>query len=101
MAGYIATGIKPAVGLAFAPRGDIDLAKVVRRDVPELGITAVSSPSPGTASTTSPPQPPSAAPLTPVDGSKKSGCGCGAGVEPGSMLAILGLGLVVRRRRRT
>jgi hypothetical protein len=39
-AGFQYTGIKPAVGLAFAPRGEIELAQVVRRDIPELGIIA-------------------------------------------------------------
>ena len=36
----IATGVKPATGLAFAPRNTIALPEVVRRDVPEIDIHA-------------------------------------------------------------
>jgi hypothetical protein len=41
--GFQPTGIKPAVGLAFAARGQVQLAQVVKRDIPELGITVGSS----------------------------------------------------------
>jgi hypothetical protein len=31
------------VGLAFAPRGQVDLAKAVKRDVPEIDVKAVAA----------------------------------------------------------
>ncbi len=101
--GYVATGIKPAVDLAFAPRGQVDLQTVVRRDVPELGIKAaaatIASPAAGTATATPTPTPADTTPKTPID-NKKSGCGCGAAAEPGAMFAILGVAVALRRRRR-
>ena len=29
---------KPALGLAFAPRGQVQLAKSIKQDVPEIGL---------------------------------------------------------------
>jgi MYXO-CTERM domain-containing protein len=127
--GFQYPGIKPALGVALAPRGEIQLAQVVRRDIPELGITAGSpaATSPATAgaapgsatgsapgsaattaptATTAPPTPPTApAPATPPadnPGRAKSGCGCaasGQGDALGGLLSI-GVGLAVVRRRR-
>jgi len=93
--GYIATGIKPAVDLAFAPRGEVQLQQVVRRDVPEIGIKAattatIASPSVGTSAPTKP--------NTPVGDKKKSGCGCGAGADPSALLGVFGLAYLLRRR---
>jgi len=72
--GFQPTGIKPAVDLAFAPRGEIQLAQVVLRDLPEIGIKAAN----------------------------RSGCGCATtgrnDVLGGALL--LGASLLVRRRRR-
>ncbi len=101
--GFIATGVTPAVDLAFAPRGEIELAKVVRRDVPELGITAAAStiapPAAGGAATQ--PSRPGPTPTPSLPTSKpKSGCGCGTAAQPGSLLVMLGLAFALRRRRR-
>ncbi|MEJ7603061.1 MAG: DUF2330 domain-containing protein [Kofleriaceae bacterium] len=99
--GFEPTGVKPAVDLAFAPRGGIDLPKVVRRDVPELDLKAVSA-----AIATPTPTAPSTVPATPADKftpreTTKKGCGCDAGAEPSAfgLFGLLGLGLLVRRRR--
>jgi MYXO-CTERM domain-containing protein len=109
-AGFQDPGIKPAVGLAFAPRGEIQLAQVVRRDIPELGITAgaaaVMPPASGSAARSAPP-PPSAPPAAPPAADRpasrsKSGCGCATSdprdVTGGAVL--LGAGVVLARRRR-
>jgi len=101
--GFEPTGVKPAVDIALAPRGGIDLPKVVRRDVPELDLKAVAAtiatPTPTTPTGTTPPEPTKT--FTPRDTSKK-GCGCDAGAEPGAfaLLGLFGLGWVTRRRRR-
>jgi len=104
-AGFQYTGVKPAVGLAFAPRGEIQLAQVVRRDIPEIGITAgaVAAAPPAGGSAASSPAPPPAAPPTDRPAPRsKSGCGCATSnprdVTGGA--ALLGVGLVVARRRR-
>ncbi|TMQ05186.1 MAG: DUF2330 domain-containing protein [Deltaproteobacteria bacterium] len=71
-AGFQSTGTQPAVGLAFAPRGEVQLAQVVLRDLPEIGIQA-----------------------------KRSGCGCtttGRNDVLGGAL-LIGAWLFVRRRR--
>jgi uncharacterized protein (TIGR03382 family) len=83
------TGTKPAVGLAFAPRGQVELAKEVRQDVPELGVKATTViASPG-------------APANDEKKPKKTGCGCSAMAEPATgWLAFGVLALVLRRRRR-
>jgi MYXO-CTERM domain-containing protein len=102
--GFQYTGIKPALGLAFAPRGEIQLAQVVRRDIPELGITAgaaappppASGPAAGSGGT-------SAAPPADRPAAKaRTGCGC-ATSDPRDALGgalLLGVGLLGRRRRR-
>jgi len=103
--GFQYTGIKPAVGLAFAPRGEIQLAQVVRRDIPELGITAGAAAAipPASGSAAGSPTPPPAAP--PADRPaprSKSGCGC-ATSNPRDALGgavLLGVGMLVARRRR-
>ncbi|HSN29096.1 MAG TPA: DUF2330 domain-containing protein [Kofleriaceae bacterium] len=72
-------GVKPALNLAFAPRGDVKLAAALVHDEPDLGVRTES-----------------------IAGAKpKSGCGCQTN-EPQDALA-LGLGgaiLLVRRPRR-
>jgi MYXO-CTERM domain-containing protein len=101
--GFQPSGIKPAVGLAFAARGQIQLARVVRRDIPELGIAIGASAAPP------PPGPPppagsggSAGPSErPAKG--RSGCGCttaGASGADLAAMALVALGLVRARRRR-
>jgi uncharacterized protein (TIGR03382 family) len=98
--GYIATGIKPAVGLAFAPRGEVDLQKVVQRDVPELGLKSAA------AATIATPAIGKSSPLTKLmnpslngDKQPKSGCGCQTS-DSGGLIMTLGLALWLRGRRR-
>jgi MYXO-CTERM domain-containing protein len=103
-AGVTGGGVKPALDLAFAARGQLKLPEVVRQDIPELevkaaaaGATASTPPSRTTppATTATPPGPPA---------KKKSGCGCAAEGGEGAALSLVGgLGvaaLVTRRRRR-
>lgn len=89
-------GITPALGLAFAKRGDIDLPSQLVTDVPALSITATG-------------KPPEAAPVeggvAAAGNGEKGGCGsCAVGGEPSRApalaLALLGLGLTFRRSGR-
>jgi hypothetical protein len=113
--GFQSAGIKPAVGLAFAARGQVQLARVIRRDIPELGITAGAPPPPGPPATGSAsPGSGSASsgsgsavgsaspPAAPADRAK-SGCGCATSdpSDPRDALggALVALGLLVARRR--
>ncbi len=94
----------PGVGLAFAPRGQVDLAKVVKRDVPEIDVKAVAatvaSGGWGSPSATKPEEPRKADPAPASQ--KKSGCGCASGSNDFTGLLGVGLGIaaLVRRRRR-
>jgi len=89
--GIASSPTKPALDLAFAPRGTVQIASEVKTDVPELGIKAVivnsatltpmgTLPEPGTSK------------------KKKSGCGCGATDASGG-LVFAGVLLLGRRRR--
>jgi Uncharacterized protein conserved in bacteria (DUF2330) len=95
----IATGAgqpQPALDLAFVPRGKAQLARLVRQDVPEIGVVA-------------------AAPSKPTGGKARAGAattsrperkGCAAGGDPASELAgaiaalVAALGLRRSPRRR-
>jgi len=98
-------GIKPALGLAFAPRGEIQLAHVVRKNIPELGIivgaSAANPLASGSAASGAPPS--SAAPPADRPAPRtRSGGGC-ATSDPRDALGgavMLGVGLLVARRRR-
>ena len=90
---------KPALDLAAAPRGNVQLASVIAADVPELGVKV------GGVSVEPPPAPGSATPPPAGSGDgaskKKTGCGCQTS-GPGDVLALVGIALVgLRRRRRT
>jgi MYXO-CTERM domain-containing protein len=86
--------------LAFAPRGQVELAKAVKQDVPEIDVKAVAatvaSGGWGTPSGATKPEDPPKAPPPPANG--KKGCGCNTGADPGWLL--LGLALLLRRRRK-
>jgi MYXO-CTERM domain-containing protein len=93
-----------AKDLAFAPRGGVQLASIVRQDVPEIGLRM------GAAGVMTGPATPSA-PVEPkkvgaTDAPKGKACGCrvgGAGDDApaGALVAgIVGLGLALARRRR-
>jgi hypothetical protein len=81
----------PATDLAFVPRGKVQLARMVRRDVPEIGVVAL----------------PKGARVDPVEPAKPGkekpedkGCAASGGAGAGASL-LLGIALMfVRRRRR-
>ncbi|HKE14365.1 MAG TPA: DUF2330 domain-containing protein [Kofleriaceae bacterium] len=95
----IATGgVKPALDLAFVPRGKAQLARLVRQDIPEIGVQAVK-----------PAEQPGAA--NPAGGQKmepprptreKKGCAAGGDAAGAGAIAVLLAGLGLRRfaRRR-
>ena len=96
-----ATGVKPALDLAFAPRGQVALPEVVQRDVPEIGIVAAAAKVVAAPVDVAPHVP---APATPERSQhsepKKSGCGCDTSTgDPGVIVLMLGTLLVWRRRR--
>ena len=95
-AGYTPTGVKPALDLAFAARGQVQLASAVLQDVPEIDLHPGAS-NEGAASAT-----PGTTVATGDRVKKKSGCGCQAtdrnGLLGGALL--VGASLVIRRRRR-
>ena len=104
--GQAGGGVKPALDLAFAARGAVELPTLVRQDIPELEIKAGSvgpavGPGPGSGGASAAPasgdEPPAPA------GKKKTGCGCsgGDGGGPVAALALLAALAVVRRRRPT
>ena len=106
----IATGgAKPALGLAFAPRGKVQLAKMVRQDVPEIGVTAdhaaaqaSSGDAAGGAGDSSGATPAEAPVKRPH---KKNGCNMAgddcAGLGGVALCLALVLGFGSRRRRRS
>jgi MYXO-CTERM domain-containing protein len=101
--GVTGGGVKPALDLAFAPRGLAKLPELVRQDVPEIdvkaGVASAAAPdqtgtAPGSSQAPTPPPPPA---------KTKGGCGCASASS--DSLASLGLGVaafatIVRRRRR-
>jgi MYXO-CTERM domain-containing protein len=114
-------GAKAGVGLAYAPRENVQLASFLRSDVPELDLKAAGGAPPGVGTFSLPSSGPAASGLTgsPGDGAgasaaaepKRSGCnGCtmtsssgdGGGTR-GALAALAGLavlaGLVAVRRR--
>ena len=83
-------GIKPALDLAFAPRGQAKLAEMVRADIPEIDVKAAGA----AAVTPTPAQTPA------TDSGKKSGCGCSTSGGAGALgLGLALLGIITRRRR--
>jgi MYXO-CTERM domain-containing protein len=106
--GVTGGGVKPALDLAFAKRGEAKLPELVRQDIPEIEVTMVKAPvggaTPPTAGTATPPTPPTATPPATEAPKKKSGCGCQTDGGAGTALGLVGgLGvaaLVTRRRRR-
>ena len=102
--GFTPAGIKPAVDLAFAPRGEVQLASAVLQDVPEIDLKVGASnlanqvsdpPMPSTGSA-------SGSAVSATQPKKKSGCGCQSTERNGSIATALlvGAALVLRRRRR-
>ena len=96
---------KAATELAFAPRGKVQLASMVRRDIPEIGVTAAGAqtPSAGTDTANKQPVPPTAEkPATPPKSKEKKSKGCSAGGAANGwpLAGIFLFGLVAARRRR-
>jgi MYXO-CTERM domain-containing protein len=110
--GFEQIGTKAAIGLAAVPRGTVQLASLVARDVPELGVHASDltkavgsgqdqAHANGTATAGSATAP-VAPPTQPVEPKKKTGCGCQS-TDTGGVLwlgALAFAGIVRRRRRR-
>ncbi|MDB4935316.1 MAG: hypothetical protein JWP87_2288 [Labilithrix sp.] len=103
---------KPAVGLAYAPRENVQLASFLRSDVASLDVKAAGAPPPGvgTFSVPSGTSPATALPAASAAGSaapeaKKSGCaGCTSAPSsidagPALLFSLAGLTLARRRRR--
>jgi hypothetical protein len=103
---------KAARDLAFAPRGGVDLASLVRSNIPEIGVVAkmplllppaTSAPT-GAAPTTGQP---AASASSPSGSGASSGCGCRVsdsrtgGVPPGAILVWWGVALALLARRRS
>ena len=88
--------VKPAVDLAFAPRGEVQLASAVLQDVPEIDLLVGASKASG----------PSSVPNSPTTSGetakKKSGCGCATSDRNGLLggALLVGASLLVRKRRR-
>jgi hypothetical protein len=86
-------GPVPATDLAFVPRGKLQLARMVRRDVPEIGLTSSTPPA-------------RTAPATPAKAKregeeKSSGKGCAAGGGAGApTLALVAAAVLLARRQR-
>jgi hypothetical protein len=91
----VASGPVAATDLAFVPRGKLELASVVRSDVPEIGVTSTAAPDPAPAAGAGE-TPAPAKKLEP----KKEKKGCAAGGTGGwsAGLALLLLLVVARRR---
>jgi len=90
-------GAKAGRDLAFAPRGQVDLARMVVGDVPELEVKAAGA-APAGATPATPKKPyDKAGPAT-----EKTGCGCRSdeGGEGGAVLAALAGFLMICRRRK-
>jgi MYXO-CTERM domain-containing protein len=105
--GVAGGGVKPALDLAFAPRGKAQLPTLVRQDIPEIEVKAAGAAAPvtsdstgdktGSATGTSVPEPGKQEPK------KKTGCGCSTPSGEGGagalgFAAVVGL-LIVRRKR--
>jgi MYXO-CTERM domain-containing protein len=102
--GEMGGGVKPALDLAFAPRGQAKLPELVRQDVPEIDVKASAATASAPTPTPRDQLPKTLPPGDPPAPKKKSGCGCATDGGEGAGLALLGgvgvAALVTRRRRR-
>ena len=100
-AGEHSEGIKPAVGLAFAPRGTVQLASALAHPDSQLagGPAVAATPAAGSAGPAGSAVMPPTSPPTPR---RPSGCGCQAEdrSSAGTAALVLAVGLVASRRRR-
>jgi MYXO-CTERM domain-containing protein len=97
---YATRGTKPRVAprLAFGPRDDVDLAAMVKDDVPALSIAHAPPPDSAEPAPAPPPPPPPTAAATAR--SSGSGCGCATAPAETSPVAIAIVALALLRRRR-
>jgi MYXO-CTERM domain-containing protein len=91
-------GVQAGRDLAFAPRGQAQLAQLVAQDVPEIDVKAAGA-GPAPVGTTSPVSAKGSSAGAPP-AKKKSGCGCEAGGDGGELGVLGGLGLLALASRR-
>jgi len=97
--GQTSQGPKPALGLAFAPRGQVDLAQALAKpDQTHFGNGAFAGSAAELAAGSA-----VAAPTPPASKPKKSGCGCDAGERNGlgTTALLVGTLLLLRRRKQS
>ncbi len=109
--GEPSVGVQAGRDLAFAPRGQVQLAQLVAEDVPELDLKAAGAGAPPVSGDPAKVDPATTANAgaggdKPADkpAEKKKGCGCAAGGDgaPAGTLLLLGVvGALVHRRRRS
>ena len=102
-AGTPSEPVKPALGLAFAPRGSVQLVNAFAHPEPQIDLGSAAFPpltpsGSAAGSGVAAPAPPTDAPKP----KKKSGCGCEADGrnEIGTAAFLIGIGLITLRRRR-
>ncbi|MFO0757853.1 MAG: DUF2330 domain-containing protein [Byssovorax sp.] len=94
---------KPARDLAFAPRGQVQLASLVRENVPEIGLVSNAVMEPVAPPPARSAAPPAASASSGPGAGSAGGCACTVGDDPTSgagWLAGLGALLAGSRRRR-
>jgi hypothetical protein len=95
-----ATATRVARDLAFAPRGRVELASLVREPIAALGTSPAPATSPEPAPPASDPAPPRPGTSSSPSSSKGRGKGCAAGQDGSTGLAMLFLlWLAIRRAR--
>jgi MYXO-CTERM domain-containing protein len=92
--GAPASPVKPAVDLAFAPRGQVQLAAAVLQDVPEIDVKAGAASSPPGADLGS-----GVVAGRPAAAQKRGGCGCSSSDSGGLLFGVGGVGWLLLRRR--
>jgi uncharacterized protein (TIGR03382 family) len=91
---------KAASKIAFAPRGGVQLASLVREDVPEIGLSTSSPGAPPGNEAPGPTSPPSAPPSSATEKGGCAGCSAAGGSSAGGVGAAALALLVWRGRRR-
>ncbi len=93
----VASGPVAATDLAFVPRGKLELAKVVRSDVPEIGVSSSATPDSATPARPDESKPAGEKPYQPKK--EKKGCSAGGSSGMGGALALMLVALALRKRR--
>jgi len=94
-------GTQPAMNLAFAPRGKVQLPNLVAQDIPELAVQQ-GVPLPAVAPTPAPAPSPAPVPSSATVQQKPQGCGCQVGGSSTASVLFAGamLAIALGRRRR-